>query len=45
MTAHGTSFDIIVVGSGPAGFTSAIYAARGGATAAVFGGAAPGGSG
>ena len=39
-TAH---FDVIIIGSGPAGFTAAIYAARGGATAALFGGVAPGG--
>ncbi len=39
-TAH---FDIIIIGSGPAGFTAAIYAARGGASTALFGGVAPGG--
>lgn len=38
-----THFDIIIIGSGPAGFTAAIYSARGGASTALFGGAAPGG--
>ncbi|MDA8130843.1 MAG: thioredoxin-disulfide reductase [Elusimicrobia bacterium] len=36
-------YDIIIIGSGPAGFTAAIYAARGGASCALFGGVAPGG--
>ena len=36
-------FDIVIIGSGPAGFTAAIYAARGGASTALFGGVAPGG--
>ncbi len=36
-------YEIIVIGSGPAGFTAAIYAVRGGASAALFGGMAPGG--
>ncbi|PKM96665.1 MAG: thioredoxin-disulfide reductase [Elusimicrobia bacterium HGW-Elusimicrobia-3] len=36
-------FEIVVVGSGPAGFTAAIYAVRGGASTALFGGVAPGG--
>lgn len=36
-------FEIIIVGSGPAGFTAAIYAVRGGAATALFGGVAPGG--
>ena len=36
-------FDIIIIGSGPAGFTAAIYAARGGVTTCLFGGVAPGG--
>jgi thioredoxin reductase (NADPH) len=35
--------DIAVVGSGPAGFTAAIYAVRGGASTVLFGGMAPGG--
>ncbi|MHB0996811.1 MAG: thioredoxin-disulfide reductase [Elusimicrobiales bacterium] len=35
--------DIAVIGSGPAGFTAAIYAVRGGASTALFGGMAPGG--
>ncbi|MDO8806629.1 MAG: thioredoxin-disulfide reductase [Elusimicrobiota bacterium] len=43
MTEQNTHFDIITIGSGPAGFTAAIYAARGGASAALFGGVAPGG--
>lgn len=43
MTEQNTHFDIVIVGSGPAGFTAAIYAARGGATTALFGGVAPGG--
>lgn len=43
MNGNNEHFDIIVVGSGPAGFTAAIYAVRGGATVALFGGAAPGG--
>ncbi len=43
MTETSEHFDIIVVGSGPAGFTAAIYASRGGASAALFGGVAPGG--
>ncbi len=36
-------FDIVVIGSGPAGFTAAIYAVRGGASTVLFGGVAPGG--
>ena len=43
MTEQTTHFDIIIIGSGPAGFTAAIYAARGGAATALFGGVAPGG--
>ncbi|MCM2267559.1 MAG: thioredoxin-disulfide reductase [Elusimicrobiales bacterium] len=43
MTEQTDHFDIVIIGSGPAGFTAAIYAARGGATAALFGGVAPGG--
>ncbi|OIO02962.1 MAG: thioredoxin-disulfide reductase [Elusimicrobia bacterium CG_4_10_14_0_2_um_filter_56_8] len=43
MTGQPTHFDIIIIGSGPAGFTAAIYAARGGASTALFGGVAPGG--
>ena len=38
-----THFGIIIIGSGPAGLTAAVYSARGGAAAALFGGAAPGG--
>ena len=36
-------FDILIIGSGPAGFTAAIYGARGGFRTALLGGAAPGG--
>jgi thioredoxin reductase (NADPH) len=43
MTGQKTDFDIIIIGSGPAGFTAAVYAARGGAATALFGGVAPGG--
>ena len=41
--AEQNHFEIVVVGSGPAGFTAAIYAVRGGASTALFGGVAPGG--
>lgn len=43
MPEESEHFDIIIIGSGPAGFTAAIYAVRGGASAALFGGVAPGG--
>jgi thioredoxin reductase (NADPH) len=43
MTEQNTHFDIVAIGSGPAGFTAAIYAVRGGASTALFGGVAPGG--
>ncbi|MBI4800981.1 MAG: thioredoxin-disulfide reductase [Elusimicrobia bacterium] len=43
MTENINHFDIIIIGSGPAGFTAAIYAVRGGAGVALFGGVAPGG--
>ena len=43
MTDNPNHFEIAVIGSGPAGFTAAIYAVRGGATTALFGGMAPGG--
>ncbi|MBI5743198.1 MAG: thioredoxin-disulfide reductase [Elusimicrobia bacterium] len=43
MTEQNEKFDIAVIGSGPAGFTAAIYAVRGGASTALFGGMAPGG--
>lgn len=37
------NFDIIIIGSGPAGLTAAIYAQRGGMKSIVIGGPAPGG--
>jgi thioredoxin reductase (NADPH) len=43
MTELNADFDIVIIGSGPAGFTAAIYAVRGGASTALFGGVAPGG--
>jgi thioredoxin reductase (NADPH) len=43
MADQNTDFDILIIGSGPAGFTAAIYGARGGAATALFGGVAPGG--
>ncbi len=43
MTGQNAYFNIIIIGSGPAGFTAAIYGARGGASVALFGGVAPGG--
>jgi len=43
MTETPNHYEIAIVGSGPAGFTAAIYAVRGGATAVLFGGVAPGG--
>jgi thioredoxin reductase (NADPH) len=36
-------YQIAIIGSGPAGFTAAIYAARGGVSVSLFGGVAPGG--
>ena len=36
-------YQIFIIGSGPAGFTAAIYAVRGGARTALLGGIAPGG--
>ena len=43
MTEQESHFEIAIIGSGPAGFTAAIYATRGGASTALFGGMAPGG--
>ena len=43
MSDNPTQFDVIIIGSGPAGFTAAIYCARGGFRTALFGGPAPGG--
>jgi len=43
MTETPNHYEIAVVGSGPAGFTAAIYAVRGGASTVLFGGVAPGG--
>ena len=36
-------YDIIIIGSGPAGYTAAIYAGRAGYTSAVFEKMSPGG--
>lgn len=43
MAEQAAHFNIVIIGSGPAGFTAAIYAVRGGASTALFGGVAPGG--
>jgi thioredoxin reductase (NADPH) len=43
MAEKSSHFDIIIIGAGPAGFTAAIYAARGGVSVCLFGGIAPGG--
>ncbi|MBI4350285.1 MAG: thioredoxin-disulfide reductase [Elusimicrobia bacterium] len=43
MTDQTSHFDIVIIGSGPAAFTAAIYTARGGVPTALFGGVAPGG--
>ena len=43
MNGQDNHYDIIIIGSGPAGFTAAVYASRGGAATALFGGVAPGG--
>jgi len=43
MAENNGHYGIIIIGSGPAGFTAAIYAARGGVTSCLFGGIAPGG--
>ncbi len=43
MAEERTHFDLIIIGSGPAGFTAAVYGARGGVSTALFGGVAPGG--
>src|SRR6201987_3310332 len=43
-SAHDTVHDIIVIGSGPAGYTAALYAARAQLTPLVFGGTSFGGA-
>ncbi|MFA6434807.1 MAG: thioredoxin-disulfide reductase [Elusimicrobiales bacterium] len=43
MNETNNHYQIVVIGSGPAGFTAAIYSARGGAGTALLGGVAPGG--
>ena len=43
MEENNNHYQILIIGSGPAGFTAAIYAARGGARTALLGGIAPGG--
>ena len=43
MAEKSNHYDMIIIGAGPAGFTAAIYAARGGVRACLFGGIAPGG--
>ncbi|OGS11733.1 MAG: thioredoxin-disulfide reductase [Elusimicrobia bacterium RIFOXYA2_FULL_58_8] len=42
-TPVAAQYDLVIIGSGPAGFTAAIYGARGGLKTALFGGIAPGG--
>ncbi|OGS06963.1 MAG: thioredoxin-disulfide reductase [Elusimicrobia bacterium RIFOXYA12_FULL_51_18] len=43
MAEKSEHYGIIIIGAGPAGFTAAIYAARGGVRTCLFGGIAPGG--
>jgi thioredoxin reductase (NADPH) len=43
MNENNRHYQVLIIGGGPAGFTAAVYAARGGASAGLFGGIAPGG--